>query len=68
MRKLEMYQCEFCGAVNSDVERIKDCEASHSVLVRIDKAKYYRLAKYPNVIDMLMDDGVVVTYKRADCE
>ena len=68
MKKVEHYICEVCGTEYKDKKRCADCEKGHIKPVEIYTSKYLSLDKnakgYPSSINIKMEDGNLVTYKR----
>lgn len=62
MKRLEMYQCEGCGAVGS-AEDVMKCEASHVNIVGIKRVKYHRKSRYPDFIVVETADGYFLEYE-----
>ncbi len=68
MKKVEHYICEVCGTEYNEKQKAVDCEKGHHEPKSIVKARYQSVCNdqsgYPDRIDVKMDDGKIVTYKR----
>ena len=76
MKETMLYICEICGEEYNERKEAEDCEASHIKPKRLAKMKFrpYKIEKgtfspkvegrYPEWIDIEMQDGNTVTYYR----
>lgn len=78
MKETTLYICEICGARYANRKEAENCEAAHIKPKRITKSmKYhpyksgkdptlthYEASQYPDWIDIEMQDGKTVRYKR----
>lgn len=68
MRKVEHYICETCGTEYNDKKRCEQCEKGHIKALKIKSARYLSVEKnakgYPLSVNIEMEDGKIVTYKR----
>ena len=68
MKELILYTCEFCGTNYSDKCRCEKCEKGHKVPKKIHREKYFSIEQddkgYPAAVDIEMDNGDIVRYKR----
>lgn len=64
MKKLELFQCEICGEQYTVEDACKRCESNHMIPQEVVKCEYpvSHLGHYPDVITILMSDGVEVKY------
>ena len=64
MQEVKKYICEYCGTEYKEKEECGKCEEKHQKPTGIVGAKYenYSNSKYPEYIDILMNDGVTVRY------
>lgn len=65
MKKLELFQCEFCGEQYDNEHDCKKCEGNHIYPKGIIAQDYYthRDSKnYPHTITVLMEDGKKIRY------
>lgn len=68
MRETKLYICEVCGTQYADKKKCLACEKSHKKPVNIVNCKYIPQKDnnkgYPIRIDIKMEDGNIVSYKR----
>lgn len=68
MKELKIYRCEFCGATYNEKEKCQTCEQGHKEPKCIFASKYWPVSLdatgYPSHIDIKMNDGKIVRYKR----
>ena len=68
MKEVKHYICETCGTEYADKQRCVDCEKSHKKAVEIVKMRFlpreHNGKGYPHTIDVKLDNGEIVTYKR----
>lgn len=68
MKVKTLYECEICGTPYKDESKCKECESSHKKIKKIHTAQYqsYHVNQkgYPSSIEVLMDDGEKIRYKR----
>ena len=68
MKKIDLYECEFCHTRYSDKSRADECEKSHK-LIKVATALKYRSCNsnpsgYPDQIMVEFSDGSEVRYVR----
>lgn len=68
MKKINLFVCEICGAQYKDEPYAKQCEGNHKKINHIGKVRYLPIsdnkAGYPISIEVVMDDGERLTFKR----
>ena len=74
MKEITLYVCEICGTRYANKKEVENCEASHikpKKLTKTMKFHPYKSGKdptltlqYPDWIDIEMQDGKIVRYKR----
>lgn len=68
MKEYTMYRCEICNTAYSEKKKAVDCEKSHKKIKEIKHCRYLSKAEngkgYPVAIDVLMENGEVITFKR----
>lgn len=69
MKKLELYQCEVCGARYSDKKACEACEESHVKTARITGARYTpnkagNSDGLPVKVTVLFENGKCADYRR----
>ena len=68
MKKVEHYICEACGTEYKDKDRCIACEKGHVKPVKICTSRFISLDRnakgYPLSINIEMEDGKIITYKR----
>ena len=68
MKEVKHYICEICGTEYAEKEKCAKCEKSHKKAVEIVKMRHLSFSQdqkgYPLSIDVKMNDGKIVTYKR----
>lgn len=65
MKKLELFQCEFCGSRYSIETDCQKCEDNHIKPEKISSKNYlqgYMSKNYPHMINVLMEDGHKIAY------
>lgn len=70
MEKVEHYVCKVCGTVYADEGKCSECEKTHKKPIAITHLKYlpftWDASGYPLTVDVVMEDGKTVKYKRWD--
>lgn len=68
MKEQKLYICEYCGTSYKDKLKCKECEKGHKQVVKIENCNYTSINSdktgYPSRINVTMNDGKTVTYKR----
>lgn len=68
MKEVKRYICEVCGTVYNDKMIAKNCEKNHKKPVEIGNCRYLPKASntkgYPISLEVRMEDGVTIVYKR----
>lgn len=74
MKETTLYVCEICGTRYANKQEAENCEAAHIKPKRLTKSmKFhpyksgitrYEASQYPDWIDIEMQDGNTVRYKR----
>lgn len=78
MKETTLYVCEICGTRYTSITEAENCEAAHIKPKRLTKTmKFhpykcgrdpiltgYKVSQYPDWIDIEMQDGKIVRYKR----
>lgn len=68
MKKINLYVCDVCGANYNEKSKCERCEKGHVKPKEIIGTRYLSLEVnkkgYPISIDVKMDNGDVVKYKR----
>lgn len=64
MKELKLYQCEYCHTQYSDEIKCRACEDCHSKKAKIKTMKFLANDKYPVSINVEIENGKVITYKR----
>nr|DAJ47644.1 MAG TPA: Rubredoxin [Caudoviricetes sp.] len=67
MKTLSQFQCEICNTVYKSETECKACENSHCLPVAIKVYKfnsYKNDGEYPQYIDVAMENGKIIRYKR----
>lgn len=64
MKKIELFQCEFCGQQYTVEDTCKTCEGYHMTPQDIVESSYNNgmFINYPHTITVLMSDGKKVEY------
>lgn len=68
MKEVKHYICEVCNTEYNEKSKAEDCEKGHIFPKSIKNKRYLPMKNnnkgYPISIDVLMENGDVVTYKR----
>lgn len=68
MKETKLYVCDYCGTQYKEKLKCQDCERGHKKIKSINSCKYVSIKNdetgYPSRINVLMDDGNIVEYKR----
>ena len=68
MKAIERYKCELCNTEYSVKKKAEECEKNHKKPKKIVSCRYLskgaNLKGYPVSIDVFMDDGNTVTFRR----
>lgn len=68
MKTVEHYICEFCRTEYNEKAKAEACESGHHISKKIRHERYVAITNdrkgYPLSIDIEMDNGDIVTYKR----
>ena len=64
MKKLELYQCEFCNTQFNDQEEARECEKSHVRIVSVIPKKYRVREEYPDRVIVSFENGEELSYIR----
>lgn len=68
MKVIERYRCELCNTEYSDKKKAEECEKNHKKPKKIVSYRHLAIGQnlkgYPVSVDVLMDDGNTVTFKR----
>lgn len=68
MKKVQHYICEICGTEYNDESVCTKCEKGHRAAKCISGSRYLSMSQdksgYPLTIDIMMDDGKTIRYKR----
>lgn len=67
MKKLELFQCEFCNTQYQTETGCLTCESSHIKPKSIKSCRYHaekNSANYPDAIIIHMENGKDIKYKR----
>lgn len=68
MKELKLYTCEFCGTNYKEKTICMQCEKTHKKPVKIKSSRYIpdknNNKGYPISLEIEMEDGKTVTYKR----
>lgn len=68
MKKVEHYVCEICGTEYAEKNKCENCEINHKKPFHIERSEYRSITQdasgYPQFIDVRMDGGKLIRYKR----
>lgn len=68
MKEIKLYVCEVCHTEYNDKLKANSCEKSHKKSIKIAGSRYVSKSQnetgYPVAVEIVMEDGRVVTYKR----
>lgn len=64
MKEIISYKCDGCGRRYDDEQDCEKCERSHIGIDQISCVKYDAGAKYPYFIEVTMNDGRTLGFKR----
>lgn len=66
MIKIQRYRCEYCDNEFFDERSCQSCEDSHAKIKEIEKKSYQHGGKYPQYLEVRMDDGSLVIYTKSN--
>ena len=70
MKEIKLYQCEFCYHQYSDQQLAAECEKNHKIPKKVSACRYWSYEQdesgYPQLIDVVFDNGKTVQYCRRE--
>lgn len=63
MKKLELYECEYCKTQYKEENDALECESRHTTVDHIGECRYIASAQYPISVEIRMSDGSHRIYK-----
>lgn len=68
MKEVKQYICDICGTAYKEKAKCEECERSHRSPKKVESCRWLPVTQnrsgYPNSINVKMDNGEVITYKR----